>query len=180
MRHPCKIFIIFFILFILNAQLVLAHTTRKSENTEVVLHISPDDIPIAGENAVLEFGINDEFDSFNFEQCNCLVNIEKNSESLAVIEVTSSKVDYIFPEPGDYQIIFNAKPIQGIEFNEFTEEFSYTAITKKSWEGTPTQIDNTNSSTRTVTVDNSIFVYVLFGSIIAMLVGIYIKCKKNK
>jgi hypothetical protein len=61
---------------------LLAHTLKVENDVGVSLHISPDDDPIAGQEAVFYPKITDKNNQFKISDCDCKVQISQNSQVL--------------------------------------------------------------------------------------------------
>lgn len=115
--------------FLILTQPAVAHTLQTDGTIGAVLHISPEDDPIAGDISSFFFEIKDTADNFTSRLCECTVTIEKNSKILLTQPVfqdtnednqTNLTMIYTFPETGIYKITLTGKPLSGTTFNEFT------------------------------------------------------------
>ncbi len=104
---------VFLIIFIAPTS---AHVTYKddSNNSLVVLHVTPDDDPIAGNETSLFFSLKDEHLSSDKNIYRLLIT---NSDNLTIevstyaIEKLSFGAKYIFPTPGRYKLKLVIEPV---------------------------------------------------------------------
>lgn len=111
---------------------VVAHTSDTSESVSVLMHVEPDDRPLAEQSTILHFQIEDTSHKFSIKNCNCTVTISSNGKKLGVktvSELTDQKSVYsayskvTFDRAGSYRIIFEAKPKNSGTFSTFTTNF---------------------------------------------------------
>lgn len=114
-------------LFSLGASPVLAHELVKNTVVGAVIHISPDDDPVAGEPTILYIEFKDTTGKFRPEDCDCTVSIledgqeitsEKFSPSLTVDQQV--KVFFTFPRKNLYIIVIEGQPKVVGAFEPFT------------------------------------------------------------
>lgn len=108
---------------------VLAHTLKSDGSIGAVIHINPEDDPIAGEPSSFFFEIKDKQKRFKPELCGCTVRIYKDTTELLntplynqsqTASLDESSFDYTFPSKGIYTIKVVGKPIQTDAFQLFT------------------------------------------------------------
>jgi hypothetical protein len=97
-----------------------------------MVHISPNDDPIVGQPASLLFEFWDERDEFRGQDCECVVNIIRNDETLFIGQLfaegtgsrfISESLKFTFPEKAIYTIGVTGQPKVGSVFRPF--RFSY-------------------------------------------------------
>src|SRR5689334_22170899 len=81
-----------------------AHSLETDGNIGGVIHIDPDDSPVAGEAAVLFFELKDKTRQFEFQHCDCRITISSEGRQFYAGPLTSLVYRYTFPQAGDYQI----------------------------------------------------------------------------
>lgn len=121
-----------FVLLISNFYLltsVSAHTLSTDSSIGAVLHIDPEDDPIAGEQAYFFYEIKDTQNKFKPEDCDCKVRIEKLGQTIFETDLFSgvsnpsldnASFNYIFPEKNIYKVILDGKPKTPDAFQPFT------------------------------------------------------------
>ncbi len=96
---------------------VQAHVLLSDSEEKVgsILHITPDDDPIAGEPSNLFFDIQDKQVTEKTYSFTLKIIAEDDTQALAPIAVSGSNVsaNYTFPRQGTYSIILSAEPIDG-------------------------------------------------------------------
>lgn len=106
-----------------------AHTLTTDGTIGATVHITPDDDPVVGQEAVFYFEIKDTTNQFNPTECNCIVSITKDGKqmySASVFETTTTadfktpSLTYIFPEKGMYRVSLVGKPDNAGSFQPFT------------------------------------------------------------
>ena len=139
-----KIFVLLFILFIglqNAAQSVEAHILKTDQNIGAVLHISPQDDPVAREVSYLFFDFKDKTGKFDPNQCDCTVTVYANkkivhSESLTLDHsnktASASTFSYIFPEKNIYIVQVSGKPRQINTFQPFVLSYDIRVNTTAS------------------------------------------------
>lgn len=116
---------------------VLAHETQSDGEIGAILHIDPNDDPVAGEPATLYFEFTDMREKLNLNSCDCKVVIKKGDSELlnqkfgaADGSSVSAVVNYNFPEAGIYKAEIKGEPKSG-EFQPF--ELSFSIRVEKSF-----------------------------------------------
>lgn len=106
----------------------LAHVLKDNEGVGAVLHLKPDDAPIAGVpvNYVLTF--QDASGYFLVSNCDCAIDFMVNDKIVArqILTAASFKTTqntYTFPEPGIYTLRVAGAPKNGATFGAFTFDF---------------------------------------------------------
>jgi hypothetical protein len=92
-----------------------------------LLHLHPNDDPVAGQAAILGFSISDTTDRFSAPACDCRLTIRQNNRVLVQRPTTSEEalsdgvilVHYSFPYQGIYTITLEGKPWRSDEFQTF-------------------------------------------------------------
>ncbi len=103
---------------------VSAHELQTNNKFGVILHIDPDDDPVAGQTAVLTFKFEDKKNKFTSSGCLCSVRIlENNTHEVYAQKLKSESFSYVFPESGNYTVQASGKPINEENFIPFTVNF---------------------------------------------------------
>ena len=105
-----------------------AHMFESSGGIGVVLHVSPDDDPIAGETSQVRLAFSDTSDLFDLKDCECVVVISAAGEEIFRYQIMTGNSDSIirevsfevvFPEKNVYSIQISGKPQGGAGFEAF-------------------------------------------------------------
>lgn len=109
-----------------------AHTLKTNSTVGAVMHISPEDDPIAGEESGFFFEFKDTENKFKPEDCDCTISILQSDVELASEQLfannanpslTNASFFYTFPGRDVYKIKITGKPKTPGAFNEFILEF---------------------------------------------------------
>ncbi len=126
--------VILVLLLTLNSQLITvsAHVLESSGSIGAVLHIDPEDDPIAGQPAGFFFDFKDKQNKFKPEKCDCTFVVLENGQQIysqplfqgnASPSLTSASVFYTFPKKDVYQVQVKGKPLKPNDFEPFTLKF---------------------------------------------------------
>ncbi len=93
-------------------QLAFAHELEQNNGISAVLHIQPDDNPIAGRKTILNISYGDSAKKFTLENCDCKISLVRNEKVLTTVKATpahlhstlESSAEIVFPSPGEYEI----------------------------------------------------------------------------
>ncbi len=127
-----KFLILAFLLFLLNANPLYAHTSGGKEETTVLMHAEPEDRPLANQKTILHFQIDDVSKEFRMKDCNCTVSVFRDGKKLVskpADEVHDPKSLYsasttvTFDREGSYEIRFEGAPITSDQFHPFDTTF---------------------------------------------------------
>ena len=106
-----------------------AHFLLTDGSIGAVLHMDPDDDPIAGQPAVFHYEIKDKQGKFTPQGCTCTFSISENGASIfsqdLYLNTPQNSLDvplvtYTFPKLDVYQIILTGTPKPGADFQPFT------------------------------------------------------------
>lgn len=107
-----------------------AHELKTVGAISSLLHINPDDDPIAGQPSELLFLIKDKDKKFNAQQCNCQASVSYNNEVLfssALAKAASSyrgifapAILYTFPHKGMFTVTLRGEPKTANDFQSFS------------------------------------------------------------
>ncbi len=140
---------IFVLIFFVQTTPVSAHFLATDGNIGAILHVDPDDDPIAGSPSTIFFEFKDKTNAFNPQNCNCRLDILENGKVLysqAVFQDNkdlsqlSAAATYTFPQRDVYQIVVSGNPRSGKSFPPF--KLSYELRVDR--EGSPT--DNASTT----------------------------------
>ncbi|HVS79356.1 MAG TPA: hypothetical protein VHF05_00010 [Candidatus Paceibacterota bacterium] len=110
-----------------------AHTTETNAGTSVLLHVDPDDDPIAAQPANIILIYQNGTSTLDLSTCQCAASVEQNGQTL-LSEDFSSSIDvaiaggsaefpFTFPAKGVYEITVEGKPKAGAAFEPFSVTF---------------------------------------------------------
>src|SRR5579884_3968741 len=106
-----------------------AHVLKSDGSIGAVMHIDPNDDPVANSPATFFFEIKDKTNKFTPQNCDCRVDIYENgkviySDSLFVggssNNISSPVFQYTFPQKDVYQVKVVGTPQQTGDFQPFT------------------------------------------------------------
>ncbi len=111
-----------------------AHVHERSGDISALIHISPDDKPIANEEAVIHLGIQDNNENIYVPNCSCIVTIIKDGEEVLKYKIVenfgedatlyNAYVPLKFPSEGAYDIILSGTVHDNDEHKEFSLNFA--------------------------------------------------------
>ena len=180
MKNFLKLSFILTLVFTASISL-FAHTLVTSNSIGAVMHIDPNDNPVAGDQATFYFDLKDTTDpSFSLQSCNsCKITISKNSEIIDVIKRTPEnsgivisnnttvKADYVFKESGVYTIT-----LENINELENTKPFVFHFdVAVQDGDGS---VSNVPSSVQTATsyIKTHLIHIIVFG--VALIIAVFI------
>ncbi len=107
-----------------------AHELKSDGSISALLHINPDDDPIAGQPSELLFLINDKNKKFKAEECDCKASVTDNNETVFSSSLFKGKtsyrgifapaIPYTFPRKGVYTIRLVGEPKNTDGFQSFS------------------------------------------------------------
>jgi hypothetical protein len=152
-----------------------AHFLATDKNIGAVLHVDPNDEPIAGSQASFFFEFKDKENKFDPQSCDCTFLIKENGNEIYSQplfqnndkpSLTNASVFYTFPQRDVYQIQVIGKPNIAGEFQPFT----------LSWDFRVDQQANPQDQTNANSFFTKFLRYlVIFGVAIIILVGFFVK-----
>ena len=136
---------------------VEAHVLKTSGSVGAVVHVTPEDDPIAGEQTDFFFEFKDREGKFKPENCDCKVTILKAGQEAYTAplfqnnsdpSLTSASFSYTFPEKNIYQVKISGQPLTTDAFQEFNLEYDIrVARVSESLDTQVTDVpDNSNQS----------------------------------
>jgi hypothetical protein len=133
-----RVFIFVCIFYIVHFTLVpmaFAHVLKTDGTIGAVLHIDPEDDPIAGQDASIFFEFKDTKNQFKVENCNFNVVITEDGQELSRQQLadSSSHIIYSFPHKGIYTVT-----VSGVPNNGSFQQFSLSYDVRVAREGTST------------------------------------------
>jgi len=108
-----------------------AHFFETDGGVGGVLHVDPNDAPIAGDNAAIFVAIQDAQKKFSQAGCDCVLSISQNDKEIFSQQVPpSGTTDYIFKGKGVYTIALKGAPKKGYSFQNFSLSFDDFNVTQ--------------------------------------------------
>ena len=127
--------ILFFALgFLTTANPVQAHFLATDKNIGAVLHVDPNDSPIAGEQASFFFELKDKQNKLTPKKCDCTFEIDENGQAIysqplfqsnKKPSLSNASVFYTFPKIDVYTIKIIGKPHTSGEFQSFILSWNF-------------------------------------------------------
>ena len=145
-----RVVVLLFLITSLAPLFAQAHTLKTMGDVGVLLHVDPDDEPLAGETATLYVDIKSAQKNAS---CGCTLSISQNSATIytTTLKGASAAVPYVFPAAGIYQITVAST---GAPMPAFTLTFDQRVMRPASQEsGVP------------------LWVYTLMGAVLVCIVG---------
>ena len=101
-----------------------AHFLKSDRDIGAVLHLDPEDDPIAGQDTPLFFDIKDTAGKFVSDGCNCNVSVSQNGTQLSAVAATPTSTglsaDILFPTKDVYRLTLTGQPIDAGAFQSFS------------------------------------------------------------
>lgn len=108
-----------------------AHVLATDNNIGAILHIDPNDEPVAGEVSTFFFTIKDTKEGFSLDTCDCKIAILQEKKTLFSTQLTSPTFFFTFPKTGAYELDVIGKPMTGATFKPFTLHYDVDVDTQK-------------------------------------------------
>jgi len=145
-----KITTIFFlaIALLIVAKPVQAHFLARDGNVGAVLHVDPNDDPVAGSQSSFFFEFKDKENKFKPQNCDCIFEIEENEKNIysqllfqnsSNINISNANVFYTFPQKDIYQVKVIGKPTTQNTFQPFTLTWNFRIDQQSSSQTVSTQ-----------------------------------------
>lgn len=107
---------------------VSAHFLETDKLIGAVLHIDPNDAPVAGKQASFFLEFKDQQNKFDPKNCDCIFQISENNQPIftqplfqneSTPSLDNAAVFYTFSKPDVYQITVSGKPLTPNSFHSF-------------------------------------------------------------
>ena len=176
MRFTFLVFLVIGLsLTVIRPALVLAHEIQSDKGISVLLHVEPNDDPVAGNEATFYFAINDSANHFNAAFCHCVVSVKAGKRIIffhtnvyqhktSIYGVTDH---FIFPSEGDYSVQLSGMPTNGHVFQPFAVSYDLGVLH-----------ENTAIHKRKLVYDGLFIVGLLIG--LFLLPTVYIRMTRNR
>ncbi len=157
MKYIFALFLLLFV-FIASSNTAYAHVLKTNGSVGAVMHVTPDDDPIAGEESGFYFEFKDKENKFKPENCDCTISILQSGKEIFSQPLFSNNADpslsnasfsFTFPQRDVYKIKITGKPSNPGEFNDFTLEYDLrvervSENVQTTEQASPTQPENKN------------------------------------
>lgn len=119
----------FISLFFVFPSFTHAHILKTNGSVGAVMHITPDDDPIAGEESSFFFEFKDKENKFKPNACDCTITISQSGKEIlrqplfannSDPSLTNASLSFTFPVRDVYTITIFGKPLTQNAFTEFT------------------------------------------------------------
>lgn len=120
---------------------VSAHILQADGNIGAVLHIDPQDDPVAGQQSAFFFEFKDKTGKFSSWACNCTFAILQGGKELVIqplfpassdASADTASVFFTFPKRDVYQIRVNGTPVTPNTFQPFTLTYDVRVAREKT------------------------------------------------
>jgi hypothetical protein len=134
---------------------VYAHVLQTDGSIGAVLHMDPEDDPIAGEQTGFFFEFKDTSGKFNPQNCSCTFSVIEDGKQLftqplfqnaSSSSLTSASLFYTFPEKNVYQVKVAGQSQTPGQFQSFTLTYD-VRVARQTINSNPTVSSNTSNST---------------------------------
>lgn len=118
-------------LLLLSPAVAEAHVLKQDNGIAAVMHIEPNDTPLAKQATRLEFAFGDNRDAFKLANCICGISLKAGSKIIqdAVLQparpgsTLSATVTVHFPDTGKYRVVLHGQATDS-SFPDFTMDYS--------------------------------------------------------
>lgn len=112
-----------------SASIASAHVLKVDGSIGAILHIPPDDNPIAGEPTTYVMTFSDDADAFNLKHCDCHLIVRDDArvvheQAMGGGSATVSYTTLAVSRPGVYTFSFEGKPIASATFQPFRLDYT--------------------------------------------------------
>jgi hypothetical protein len=169
-KYMNKILIFLLSLLILHFALLTsvdAHILKTDGSIGGIIHIDPEDDPIAGELSNIFWDLTNNGQKFNIDDCICYVSILENGKEIEKERLMNETFTYTFPKKDVYQILVSGSPKGKSSFAPFN--LSYDIRVERVSDKQPeTIITNPNTVSKRVIIGAII---TALGTILVLLPG---------
>ena len=153
-----------------------AHLLASDNSIGAVLHVDPNDNPIAGSQASFFFEFKDKENKFKPDNCDCTFSVIENGREIYAqplfqdntdASLTNASVSYTFQQKDVYQVKVVGKPISQNDFQPFTLTWNFRVDQQAN--------DlNQNSQTEKKPSAKVIKYIIVLGVLILLIIGFFI------
>lgn len=152
-----------------------AHVLKSDGSVGAILHVSPDDDPIAGVQTDFFFEIKDKSGTFVPDNCICTASILQNGTEVysqplfannASPNLDNASLSYVLPQRDVYVVQMKGKPIGKGTFEPFT----------LSWD---IRVERDQKPESQTTDNNDVLPYIYALAAVSIVVGVILSRKKK-
>lgn len=107
------------LLLLLLPGVVSAHELQIDGTIGAILHIDPDDQPVANQVTTFHLDFQDTAEKLDIAKCNCVARFSESGRQIAEVPFTSGSFVYTFTEGGSHTIEVSGTPKDGAVFQAF-------------------------------------------------------------
>lgn len=184
MKMKFKVFLFFALLLAVPVREVQAHVLKTDGSVGAVIHVSPEDDPIARESTDFFFEFKDKQGKFKPDNCECNGIILQGGKEIYSVplfqnsanpSLTNASFSFAFPEKDVYKVRVSGKPITPGAFEPFT----------LTWDIRVARESTTNSTTDTTTQntqESGLSRYIVPGIAASLLIvmGVFLLYKHTR
>lgn len=172
--------VIFLMIFTWQLPIVEAHILKTDGSIGAVLHIDPEDDPIAKEPSYFFFEFKDKENKFQPSACNCKITIFEAGKEIYHQPLSESNINsdssnfsftYIFPEKNIYTIEILGKPYLEGDFQPFNLKYLVRVANESP-------LTNQNLPTKKTWISSHLIILISGG--IILLAGLILFLKRKK
>ena len=161
-----KIFFLVFISFLLTSgSNIFAHVLETAGSIGMVLHVDPDDDPIAKVPSKMYFDFKDKAGDFDINNCTCYLKIYAQDELIHTERLIKTDTTFTFPNKNVYTIRLEGEPKTNPGFNKFS--LSYDLRVDREVDKLVTKKNNSG------------FSYIFFSALLMISTVVFIFVKKK-
>jgi hypothetical protein len=113
-----------------------AHVLKVDGTIGAVLHVEPDDDPVAGTPSKLELEFDDTTGTFKMSNCICKIEIRQSGKNVASKDMvaggeTEGHLSYTFQKAGEYSVLATGTPKQPGDFQKFSLRYDVHATSRE-------------------------------------------------
>ncbi len=162
-------FLLWFAIALLLPQVTFAHILKTDGVIGAVLHVNPEDDPIAGEESSFFFEFKDKTNKFDPADCECIVTILQSGKQIYsqnlfenndAPSLENASFSFTFPQKNVYKISISGKPIKANSFQVFNLE--YDIRVSREIEAKVSSGSNSNILTITIISGIALFFGILY------------------
>ncbi len=119
---------------------VSAHVLKASDSVGAVLHISPDDDPVVGQESDFFLQFKDKENKFRPENCSCVVSVKQSGKEVFSQQLFENNTNptlenasfrFTFPQKDIYTVTITGKPNTENTFSSFTLTYDIRVAREK-------------------------------------------------
>jgi len=160
--------------FFLAVEKADAHFILVDDQIGAILHIDPNDSPVANSPSTFNFSFKDPSNRLDLRKCDCTFSIISNGSPIYTAKLsadpniqfsaTEASFQFTLPETGIYTLIMEGKPMAPVDFQSFKLSYDLRVDQRAETGGAP-------SALLQFLAGHSLH-YILFGG--AILISLYI------